>query len=259
MEFFRKIESNPHQDLLWNIPEQPMGAMNVIGGNAQSFRTPVKVAETLGAKYPIKEVRLVLPDALQGKLPPLPGVIYLKSTESGSFADGDELGATLAAADFNLVVGDVSKNSITGKALAGAYDTATKPVLVTRDAIDLLAEHCTEATLMNPNLILMGSLAQLIKVMRAVYYPKMMTLSQSLVQLAEALHKFTLSYPVKIVTLHSGQVVVAADGAVVAMPLEQTGFTPLSLWMGEGAARVAALNLYNPGKFTEATVAGLAK
>lgn len=257
MDFFKKLETNPYQDLLWNIPEQPMGVVNVMGGNAQSFRTPVKVAEQLGAKYPIKEVRLVLPDALQGKLPELPGVVYLKSTESGSFASGEEIALTLAAGDFNLIIGDISRNSITGKALAEAVTTAKKPTLVTRDAIDLMAEHCTEATLMNDYLILMGSLAQLIKAMRAVYYPKMVTLSQSLVQLVEVLHKFTLSYPAKIVTLHNGQVLVATDGAVMAVPLENTGFTPLSLWLGDGAVRVTGMNLYNPGKFGEATVAGL--
>lgn len=257
MEFFTKIEQNPYPDLLWNIPEHPLGVVNVVGGNAGSFRTPVKVAETLGTNYPVKEVRLVLPDALQGKLPPLPEVVYLKSTESGSFADGDELATAFVAADFNLVVGDLSKNSITGKALISAYDSSEKPTLITRDAVDLLAEHCAEATLMNENLILFASLAQLIKLMRAVYYPKMVTLSQSLVQLAETLHKFTLSYPVKIVTLHNGQILVAADGAVTALPLENTGFTPLSLWMGDASARIAALNLYNPGKFMEATVAGL--
>lgn len=257
MDFFTKIEQNPYPDLLWNIPEQPLGVVNVVGGNAGSFRTPVKVAETLGTNYPVKEIRLVLPDALQGKLPPLPEVVYLKSTESGSFADGDELATAFAAADFNLVVGDLSKNSITGKALISACVSSEKPTLITRDVVDLLAEHCTEATLMNENLILFASLAQLIKVMRGVYYPKMVTLSQSLVQLAETLHKFTLSYPVKIVTLHNGQILVAADGTVTALPLENTGFTPLSLWMGDASTRIAALNLYNPSKFTEATVVGL--
>lgn len=256
-EWFHKIEENPYRDLLWNIPEQPMGIANVIGGNVQSFRTPVKVAEELGAKYPIREIHLVLPDALSDKLPELPNLVWLSSTESGSLASGEELATALNAGDFNLVVGDLSRNSITGKAVADACQSATRPVLVTRDAIDLLAEHGASEMLSNKNLILMGSLAQLIKVFRAVYYPKMVTLTQSLVQLTETLHKFTLSYPVTLVTLHNGQVIVAQGGEVVTMPLDRTGFSPLSLWMGEGAVRVAGVNLYNPGKFVEATVAGL--
>ena len=44
MEYFEKVEENIAKDLLWHMPERKQGVVNVIGGNGQNFRTPVKVA-----------------------------------------------------------------------------------------------------------------------------------------------------------------------------------------------------------------------
>ena len=82
-------------------------------------------------------------------------------------------------------------------------------------------------------------------------------LSQSLVQIAEAFHKFTLSFPVQMVSLHMGQILIAKNGRVVAIPLEKTAYSPLTLWSGELAGKISAMNLYNPERFVEATVAGV--
>ena len=252
-----KLEQNPYEDLKWNIPERKQGRVNVIGGNGGSFRTEVKVAEFLGANYPIEVVNLVLPDVLQGKLPPVPGVMYLKSTDPGSLADARELTEVIQGSDYSLLVGDLTKNAVTGRAVASACEHSEKPLLITRDSVDVVAENMTSTLLMNGNLVFLASVAQLIKLLRAVYYPKMLLMSQSLVQVTEVLHKFTLSYPVKIVTLHNEQVLVAENGKVVAVPLEKTGYSPLTFWMGELAAKIAALNLYNPGKFVPATVCAM--
>ena len=81
--------------------------------------------------------------------------------------------------------------------------------------------------------------------------------SQSLIQIAESFHKFTLSYPIQAVTLHDGQIIVAKNGKVVVVPLEKTGYSPLTIWNGELAGKIMTLNLYNPDKFLEATVAAL--
>ena len=70
MEYFEKIENNTYEDLYWNIPERKQGVINVIGGNGQSFRTEVKVAEYLSNNYPIEMVNTVLPETLKSKLPP---------------------------------------------------------------------------------------------------------------------------------------------------------------------------------------------
>ncbi len=254
--YFEKIDTAPTDDLLWNLPEQKQGIVNIIGGNAQNFRTSTRVGEYLADKYPIKTVNLVLPDALKDKLPPLENFVFLPSTEAGSLA-GKGLAEAMAAAEYNLVIGDLSKNAITGKAVVSACESSDQPLLVTRDSVDLVAENGPERLLMNEKLIIMGSLAQLQKILRAVYYPKMLLLSQSLVQVAEVLHKFALSYPVKIVTLHSGQILVATNGVVKAVPLEKSGYSPIMIWSGELAAKIVAVNMFSPDRFIDATMTAI--
>lgn len=256
MDYFKKIDSKPSDDLLWNVPERKQGSVNIIGGNGQNFRTPVKIAEFLGEKYPVETINVVLPDALQKKLPPLPNFVFLPSTDSGSFS-GEGLNKAMNSADFNLIAGDISKNSITGQAVAGALKIAEKMTLVSRDAVDIVAENSPERVLMNENLIFFASVPQLIKLLRAVYYPKMLLMGSSLIQTAEVLHKFTLSYPVSIITFHNDQIIIAASGEVVAVPLEKTGYSALTLWNGELAAKITALNLYNPNNFISSCVAAL--
>ncbi len=257
MDFFKKVD-NINDDLYWNIPERAQGIVNIIGGNLQNFRTPVKIAEFISSKYPIESARLVLPDALKSKLPPLPNLVFLKSTDSGSLADGEEIVSAINSADYNLIIGDLSKNSITEKALASAYENITKPTLITRDAVDSLANVATENTLLYENLVIMGSMVQLQKLFKAIYYPKMLLLSSPLSSVVEILHKFTLSYPVALVTLHNGQVLIAKDGAVRAIDLGKTSFSPISFWSGELAAKIVALNLYNPNNFIDATISAIA-
>ena len=257
MDYLTRHTENPYSDLLWNIPEQKLGVVNVIGGNSQNFRTPVKIAEYLGVNFPIKTVNLVLPDALKANLPPLDNLLFLNSTESGSFASASELEDALNSADFNLIIGDLSKNNITKEAVFSASKAASKPAILTRDSLDLIAENASSELLMNENLIFFGSLPQFQKLFRAVYYPKMLTLSQSFVQIAEIFHKFTLSYPVNIITLANGQIIIVRNGNVHAIPLDKTSYTPLSLWMGNAAAKILAINLFNPDNFEKATVAGL--
>ena len=257
MDYFEKIEKNPYEDLKWNIPERKQGTVNIIGGNISHFRTEVKVAEFLNAEYPVELVKVVMPDALKAKLPPLEDFVFLPSTDAGSLAESQELLNIFNTADFNLVVGDLSRNKVTGKAVVSACHSAEKMTLVTRDSVDAIANNGPEKLLMNENLIFLASMPQLVKLLRAVYYPKMLLQSQSLVQVSEVLHKFTLSYPVRIVTLHNGQVLVAEGGSVKAVALEMTGYSPITFWGGELAAKIVALNLYNPNSFIEATISVL--
>lgn len=257
MDFFEKIEKNPYEELKWNIPERKQGVVNIIGGNAQSFKTEIKVAEFMANTYPIEDVRVVLPDSLKAKLPSLPNFRFLPSTEAGTFAESQKLIDVFNEADYSLVLGDFSKNSVTLRAVSSACRSSEKMTLITRDAVDLVAENEPERVLMNENLVIMGSVAQLQKLFRAVYYPKMLLMSSSLVQVAEVLHKFTLSYLVSIVTLHNGQVLVAHNGIVKAVALEKTGYSPMMFWSGELASKIVGMNLYNPNRFVEATVEAL--
>lgn len=256
MDYFEKLEKNPYKDLYWNLPEKKQGVVNIVGGNAQCFRTEVKMAEYLAVNYPVEVVNTVLPESLKDKLPLVDNFKFLSATESGSFA-GDGLTDALNMADYNLIIGDLSKNSITGKAVVSACKSSEKPILVTRDAIDLVAENGPEKLLLNEKVAVIGSLVQLQKLLRAVYYPKILLLSQSLIQVAEVLHKFTLSYPVGIVTLHNGQILVAKDGLIKAVSLENSGYSPIMIWSGELATKIAVLNLYNPNNFINATIAAI--
>ena len=256
MEYFEKIENNTYEDLYWNIPERKQGTVNVIGGNGQSFRTEVKVAEYLSSNYPIEMVNTVLPETLKSKLPPVENFKFLPATDSGAFS-GEGLMGVMNGADFNLIVGDLSKNAVIGRAITSVCEKSEQKVLITRDTIDLIAENGPENVLLNEKVIIFGSLAQMQKILRAVYYPKMLLLSQSLVQVVEVLHKFTLSYPVNIVTLHNGQILVAKNGVVKAVPMEKSGYSPIMLWSGELAAKIVALNLYNPNDFIDATMAAI--
>ena len=256
MDYFEKIEKNLYESLYWNLPEKKQGIVNIIGGNAQSFRTEIKVAEFLSVKYPVKEINNVLPESLRGQLPSLDNFKFLPTTGSGSFS-GEGLNETLNMVDFNLIIGDLSKNSITGKAVVSACESSEKSILITRDAIDLMTENQPEKFLMNENISLFGSLAQLQKLLRSVYYPKMLLLSQSLVQVTEVLHKFTLSYPISVITLHNGQLLMAKNGEVKAVQLGNSGYSSMTVWNGELAAKIVALNLYNPNNFIQATIAAI--
>lgn len=258
MDFLEKINKNPYEDLYFNIPEeQKLGAVSVIGGNGENFRTVIKTAEFLTNKFPLKDIKVILPDTLKGKLPPLDNLIFLKTTDAGSFDDAEALKVVMESSDSSLVVGDLSKNTVTRGAFESAFDSSAKPLLLTRDTVDLVSEMKAERILIRENLTVFGSLVQWQKIFKSVYYPKMLMVSQSLIQIAETFHKFTLSYPVQVVTLHDGQIIVAKNGKVIVVPLEKTGYSPLLVWNGELAGKIMALNLYNPDMFLEATVAAL--
>lgn len=257
MDYFKKIEDNKAKELDWNIPERKQGTISIIGGHAQNFRTSIKISEFLANNYPLEAINTVLPDALKSKLPPLPNFRFLPSTDSGSFSESEGLKEIFNSVDFSLVIGDLSKNSITKRAITSAQEIAASPLIMTRDTIDLVAEENPEKMLQNENITIFGSLIQLQKLLKSVYYPKMILLSQSLVQISEVLHKFTLSYPVSLITFHANMILIAKNGKVYAIPLNKTDYSPITLWGGELAAKIAVYNLYNPQNFLEATTAAI--
>ena len=257
MNYFEKIEEKPKEDLSWNIPEQKSGTVNVVGGNGQSFRTEVKISEFLANKYPFEKINTVLPDALKNKLPNLENFLFLSSTESGSFSGEEELLSVFEGADFNFLVGDFSKNNITAKILMGACLKSERPLFLTRDTVDLIANEKIDRLLLKSNFYLFASIPQLQKILRAVYYPKILTLSMPLTQVVEVLHKFTLSYPTKIITLNNGQILIAENGKVIGVPLERSGYSMMMVWSGELAGKIMAFNLYNPNNFLDASVSGI--
>lgn len=258
MDYLEKYQKNPTDNLSWNLPtETPQGSFAIIGGSSSSFRTSVKITEFVSNFVNLKELKTVLPDSLKSKLPPLENLIFLKSTDTGSFKDPDELKSVIESADSSLIIGDLSKNSVTKKAVESAEVSSREPLFVTRDAVDLIADSAAEKLLMRPDFTIMGSIVQWQKILHAIYYPKMLMPSQSLVQVAEVFHKFTLSYPARIVTFHDGQILVVENGRVALVPLEKTTYSPLTLWSGELAAKIAIMSLFNPDRFIEATISAI--
>lgn len=255
LDYWKKEQNlKGYDDYKWNIPEQKTGTVALVGGNSQNFASTIKTAEFLGQNFPVNKLNVVLPDALKSKLPPLPDLLFTPSTESGSLAKSGELNTAVANADFAIFAGDLSKNSATTIAVAESIKNADTPAILVRDSVDLLSTEMSEL-LEHGGLYLLASMSQLQKLLRAIYYPKMLLLSMPLMQAVEVLHKFTLSFPVTVITFHQEQIIVASDGKVTTLPIAATSYTPLTLWSGELASKIAMMNLYNPGKLLEATLA----
>lgn len=255
LDYFKKQSESEKlfSDLEWNIPEQKTGIVSLIGGNSENFSTIIRSAEKLSNTYPLKTVNIILPDSLKSKLPPLPGLVFVPSTDSGSIAKSTVLKEYINSSDFTLFLGDLSKNSETSIAISDAIKENSSSILLTRDTIDLIAPELP-SIIEKDHLFFVASLAQVQKIFRAVYYPKIILLSMPLIPVVEALHKFTLSYPCTILTLHQDQILVANSGKVIATPIKNTTYTPISLWSGELASKIAANNIFSKGQPLEATV-----
>lgn len=256
LSYWQKQAKPLFPDLAWNIPEQKFGRVSVVGGNAQSFSSVVRTAEFLAHNFPIKQVNTLLPESLRSKLPATENLNFATATTSGAFAKSFTLEETFASSDAVLLIGDLSRNAETTIALTDAIAKSDSLLMIARDGVDLLAPSMAQI-LSRPHTYIIGSMAQLQKVFRAVYYPRMVMLAQPLVPLLETLHKFTLSYPVTLLTLHQEQIIVAYDGKVSTTKIADTNYTPIALWSGQLAARTLALNLFNPGKPYEATTAAV--
>ena len=254
-------EAKPSDNILWNLPEQKTGTLQLLGGNSQNFATIIKNAEFLST-LPLKRVKVLLPEPLRTKLPPLPPtgstpeLDFAPATDSGSFDKSTILNDAAQNADLIFCAGEFSKNSATAIALAEALKSTAQPILLTRDAVDLLATDIA-SLIEKDHLILLASMAQLQKIFRALYYPKMLLLSMPLLPAIETLHKFTLSYPATIITFHQEQIIVAHQGQIATTPIANTSYTPLSLWAGTLACKIAALNLWNPSQPLAASITAL--
>ena len=64
-------------------------------------------------------------------------------------------------------------------------------------------------------------------------------------QLIEALHKFTLSYQMTLVTFHNEQIIVAQNGEVVTQALTDTDWTQINLWGGSLMIQMALVDIWN--------------
>ncbi len=182
----KKSEKPDSTDLEWNIPEQKSGSVSIIGGNSQNFSTVIRSAEFLQKTYPIKKLNIAIPDSLRGKIPPMPEFIFCPSTDSGSFSESALLNETVSSVDFSIFIGDLSRNSATAVAIADAIKSSSTPILITRDSVDLILPEMNDI-IERDNLFVIASMAQIQKLFRAVYYPKVILLSMPILPVVEAL------------------------------------------------------------------------
>lgn len=245
------------KDVAWSRPEQKAraGRLGIVGGSNGMITAPAAAYET-ARQTGAGEVKVLLPDVMKRKLPPtMTDVTFGASNPSGSLAR-DALNELLALgqwADGMLLVGDAGRNSETAIIYEQLTHDYTGPLTITRDAVDLLKN--TYATLVDrPQTLLVMSFAQAQKLFQPLYYPKVLTFSMNLTAFVEALHKFTITYPISLAVLHAGQLVIASEGRISTTPWESA----MSIWRGDVATRAAVYWLWNPGKVYEAATTSVA-
>jgi ADP-dependent NAD(P)H-hydrate dehydratase / NAD(P)H-hydrate epimerase len=241
-------------DIEWNKPEQKSraGKLVIIGGNSGGFASlaeSYQLALATGAG----EAKILLPDTLQKLIPPsITDTMFMPSNPSGGFSKNAHSNFLAASqwADATLLIGDMGRNSETAMLCEMLLRETTRPLIITRDAVDLLKNAATQM-LERENTVLVVSFAQLQKIFQAVYYPKVLTLSMQLSLLIEALHKFTITYACTVVTYHSDNLIIAHEGKIVTTPWTNT----MALWRGSVATKAACYLLWTPNRVLESITA----
>lgn len=239
------------EDVLWNKPERrdQAGRLAIVGGSSSGFAA-VAIAYNTANQQGVGEIRAIVPDVLAKKIPlavrsQLGELIFAPSNPSGGFSSDaiNEIGALANWAGQVLLIGDSGANfetvQLIGRFLSSS-DYEDINVTIARDAVDLVIND-SELVLNRKHTHLILSLAQLQKIARAVYYPRIITFKQGVKQMAETLHKFTITYPATITVYHDGNLLVASNGQVVSMEFDN----PIKIWNGEIPARIAAWSVWS--------------
>lgn len=243
-------------DIEWGKPEQRSmaGKLGIVGGNKLGF-AGVAEAYSVATNAGVGQVRVLLPDVLRKTIPAtITDALFAPTNPSGSLTKdaSAEMAALGTWADGILLIGDAGRSSETAILYEQFLADYPGQLVVTRDAVDLV-KNSAQALVDRPKTLLIVSFAQLQKLFQAVYYPKVLTFSMQLINLVEALHKFTITYPVTIAVLHRDTFIVAHDGEVVTTPWDN----PMAIWRGNTAAKAAAYWLWSPGKPLEATATAI--
>jgi len=236
-----------YPDITWSKPEQrhARGKLGIIGGQKNSFiavSDNYQVALDVGAG----DVKLVLPDSLKKDIASFNiDVIYSPSNQSGSFsrASTETFRALSDWSQMTIIIGDLGKNSETAIALEYFIKDYAGPLVITRDGVDLLIESASDLASRNDTLLVI-SFSQLQKLFQKIYYPVVLTHSMNVIQLVEAIHKFTISYPATIAVLYQNQIFIADEGMVTSTPFTNT----MSYIKGNLATKMALYWLWNPNK-----------
>lgn len=239
-------------------PEQKRyaGRLLIIGGNKGAF---FAVANAMNEAHEmgVGEVRALMPSSLKSQVPSTPEVYFAEAEKSGAFGRNalNDLLIQAEWAEAVVLIGDMGKNAETTMAFAEFMKQCEKPLFITRDAVDAVTPDVMNWAMREPETSLLLTMPQLQKLLRTLYYPKVVTLSMPTNQLIETLHKFTLSYELSIVTFHNNQLIVAQHGEVVSEDIKDTEWTQITLWGGALAVQEAVLKLWNPNIETRKVLA----
>ncbi len=249
-------EESLFPDIEWQKPEQKnlAGKLLIIGGNKLGFAAVAQShADALNAGA--GECRVILPDSLKSAVDKLAlDCIFVPSNPSGGISKEGlpQIQAGIDWADAILLIGDTGRNSETAIVAEELLNSTSKPAIITRDAFDLLSAAHPQL-LEHQETVLVITLAQLQKLLKSVFYPKVVLFSMSLMSLVEVLHKFTITYPIYIVTFHQNHLIVASDGRVSTTPW----YDPLLIWRGSVATKASVYAMQHPAKKFEAITTSL--
>ena len=230
------------------------GKLGIVGGNKLGF-AGVAEAYSVATSAGVGQVRVLLPDVLKKTIPKaITDTMFAPTNISGSLTkDASAEMATLGAwADGILLIGDAGRSSETAILYEQFLLDYKGPLTITRDAVDLV-KNSAQSLVDRPNTLLIVSFAQLQKLFQSVYYPKVLTFSMQLTNLVEALHKFTITYPISVAVLHRETFIVAHDGDVVTTPWDN----PMIIWRGNTAAKAATYWLWNSRKPLESVATSI--
>lgn len=245
-----------YPDIEWSKPEQKSqsGKLGIIGGNQLGFSGVAEAYSTAlgtGAGH----IRILLPSILKKTIPPtITDAVFAPTNPSGSLSKDAiaEMNALGEWADSILMIGDAGRSGETAVVYEQFIQKYSGQLILTRDAIDLV-KNGSELLVERPNTVLVASFAQLQKLFQSVYYPKVLTFTMQLTNLVEAVHKFTITYPVTLVVLHKDHLVIASSGEVTS----QVWNNPMLIWRGSVAAKAAAYWLWTPSKPLEAITSSI--
>jgi hypothetical protein len=245
-----------YPDIEWSKPQQKAhsGRLGIIGGNQLGF-AGVSEAYQTALKTGVGAVRMLLPDVLRKNIPGvMTDALFAPSNPSGGLSREalEQMTAMAEWATGILLIGDAGRNSETAILYEDFIKKYQGQLIVTRDAVDLLT-NSAESLIERPNTMLILSFSQLQKVFRSVYYPIVITFSMQVTNLVEALHKFTITYPVTIAVLHQDILLIASGGQVTSTPWDN----PMEIWRGSVPTIMASYWLWNPSKPLESTTASL--
>jgi hypothetical protein len=233
------------------------GKLLIIGGNKGAF---FAVANAMNEAHQMRvgEVRAIMPSSLKNQVPSTPEVYFAEAEKSGAFGRNalNDLLIQAEWAEAIVLIGDMGKNAETTMVFAEFMKHCDKPLFVTRDAVDAVTPDVMNwAVAREGETSLLLTMPQLQKLLRTLYYPKVITLSMPTNQLIETLHKFTVSYELSIATFHNNQIIVAQHGEVVSEEIRDTSWTPITLWSGALSIHEAVLRLWNPNAETRKVLA----